>query len=281
MSICDSIKKRYIRLSKGQRKVAQFVIDNPNIIATQVASEVGRQAGVSESTVIRFCYAMDLSGFSELQQKVKDYLIEKDGVAPVAAKTRVGKKQSMPSNEVMTRDIDSIVKAMQNINEKDFNKTIDMLHSAERIFVLGVRSCAPAAFWLYTKLGAYRDRVQLMSYNAEKIAIDLTQMNEKSVLFVVGVNEQQEDVMAVVELAKRKKVKLVVITDNVPCPLQEQADLLFTIGTAEEDFIISDVAVFSLLHSIVECMVMQNKEHYESVRTENTQSIPSSLMELV
>ena len=281
MSICDSIKKKYIRLSKGQRKVAQFVIDNPNIIATQVASEVGRQAGVSESTVIRFCYAMDLSGFSELQQKVKDYLIEKDGVAPVAVKARTGKKQYVPSNEVMTRDIDSIVNAMQNINEKDFNDTIDAIHSAERIFVLGVRSCAPAAFWLYTKLGAYRDHVQLMSYNAEKIAIDLTQMNEKSVLFVVGVNEQQEDVMAVVELAKRKNVKLVAITDNVPCPIQEQADLLFTIGTAEGDFITSDVAVFSLLNSIVECMVMQNKEHYESVRTQNTQSTPSSFMQLV
>ena len=281
MSICDSIKKKYIRLSKGQRKVAQFVIDNPNIIATQVASEVGRQAGVSESTVIRFCYAMDLSGFSELQQKVKDYLIEKDGVAPVAVKTRTGKKRNIPSNEVMTRDIDSIVSAMQNINEQDFNKTIDVIHSAKRIFILGVRSCTLAAFWLYTKLGAYRDNVQLMDYNAEKIAIDLTQMNEKSVLFVVGVNEQQEDVMAVVELAKRKKVKLVAITDNVPCPIQEQADLLFTIGKAEGDLITSDVAVLSLLHSIVECMVMQNKEHYESVRTQNTQNIPSSLMQLV
>ena len=106
-------------------------------------------------------------------------------------------------------------------------------------------------------------------------------MSEKSVLFVVGVNEQQEDVMAVVELAKRKKVKLVVITDNVPCPLQEQADLLFTIGTAEGDFITSDIAVLSLLNSIVECMVMQNKDHYESIRTQNTHSMPSASMQLV
>ena len=93
MSICDSIRKKYIRLSKGQRKVAQFVIDNPNIIATQVASEVGRQAGVSESTVIRFCYAMDLSGFSELQQKVKDYLVEKEGLVPVTVKAHTEKNK--------------------------------------------------------------------------------------------------------------------------------------------------------------------------------------------
>ncbi|WP_431028255.1 MurR/RpiR family transcriptional regulator [Lysinibacillus sp. LZ02] len=281
MSICDSIKKKYIRLSKGQRKVAQFVIDNPNIIATQVASEVGRQAGVSESTVIRFCYAMDLSGFSELQQKVKEYLIEKDGAAPVTTKARAIKKQNIPCNEVMSRDIDSIVNTMQRMHEQNFNETIDLLHNANRIFILGVRSSAPAALWLYNNLASYRNNVQLMSYNTEKIAIDLTQMNEHSVLFVVGVNEQQDDVMAVVELAKRKKVKLVAITDNVPCPLQKQADLLLTTGTSEHNVMSCDIAVFSLLHSIVECMIMQYKEYYTSARTQSTHNIPNSLIEWV
>ena len=281
MSICDSIKKKYIRLSKGQRKVAQFVIDNPNIIATQVASEIGRQAGVSESTVIRFCYAMDLSGFNELQQKIKDFLIEQDGEASVLTKVHARKKYNMPSNEVMARDIDSIVNTMQNINEKDFNKTINIIHSAEQIFVLGVRSCTFAAFWLYTKLSAYRDNAQLMSYNAEKIAIDLTQMNEKSVLFVVSVNEQQEDIIAIVELAKRKKVKLVVITDHAPCLLQEQADFLFRIGSADQGFSTNDIAILSLMNAIVESMVMQNKEHYQSIRTQNATGISKSLMQLI
>ena len=280
MSICDSIKKKYIRLSKGQRKVAQFVIDNPNVIATQVASEVGRQAGVSESTVIRFCYAMDLTGFSELQQKMKDYLIEKSGSVPATLKTRVYKKQNIPCNEVMSKDVDGIISLMQKINGADFNRTIDMLHQAERIFVLGVRSSAPAALTLYHNLVSYRGEVYLMNYQSEKMAVDLTQMNGNSVLFVVGVNEQQEDVMAVVELAKRKGVKIIAITDDVPCPLQEQSDVLFAIKRAQ-GAVACDIAVFSLIHAIVECMVMQNNKHYKAGRKGNGQNITDSLMELV
>ncbi|WPK13501.1 hypothetical protein R6U77_07430 [Lysinibacillus louembei] len=74
MSICESIKRRFIRLSKGQRRVAQFVLNDPSIVTTKIASEVGRIAGVSESTVHRFCYAMDFAGYSELQKRMKEDL---------------------------------------------------------------------------------------------------------------------------------------------------------------------------------------------------------------
>ena len=77
MSICKSIQQRYIRLSKGQRKVAQFVMDHPSIVATQTAAEVGRLANVSESTVIRFCYAMELTGYVALRELLKNYLLDK------------------------------------------------------------------------------------------------------------------------------------------------------------------------------------------------------------
>lgn len=281
MSICDSIKKKYIRLSKGQRKVAQFVMDNPTIITTQVASEVGRQAGVSESTVIRFCYAMDLSGFNELQQKIKEYLIEKNGSAPQALKKRLYKKKNMPCNEVMSRDVEGIMELMQSISEPVFTQTINILHNAERIFILGMGESTPAALFLYNSLASYRDEVYLMSYKSEKMAIDLTQMNEKSALFVVEVNEHQEDVRAVVELVKRKKCKVIAIAEEEPCLLQEQADLLFTVGKGSQKVITCDIAVFSLIHAIVERMIEQHKEYYQNVNNKNEKYTAYSLMSMV
>lgn len=278
MSICDSIKKKYIRLSKGQRKVAQFVIDNPNVIATQVASEVGRQAGVSESTVIRFCYAIDLSGFSELQQKIKDYLIEKDGVAPVKARL---KKATAPAYNVMAQDVAVLESTMQNLENAVVEQAVLHLHSAQQIYILGVRSSAPAAFWLYSNLRVYRGKVNLMVYDEQKIATDLMNMDAQTVLFVVGVTEQQEDVMAIVDIAKRKGVKIMAITDSVPCPLQEKADILFTISTTLQVVTACDVAVISLLHALVTCMVEQHKEYYAETRHTNTQDIMNGLQQLI
>lgn len=74
MVVSDIIQQHFMRLSKGQRRVAQFIIDNPKIIATMIAADVGKMVGVSESTVIRLCYRLDFQGYSALQKKIREDL---------------------------------------------------------------------------------------------------------------------------------------------------------------------------------------------------------------
>lgn len=71
MTIFEVIKKKFLRLSKGQRKVAQYVLANPNQVVASNISDIVRAVGVSQSTVIRFCYALDLPGFVALQNELR------------------------------------------------------------------------------------------------------------------------------------------------------------------------------------------------------------------
>ena len=230
MSICDSVKKRYIRLSKGQRKVAQFVIDNPSVIVSQVASEVGRLAGVSESTVIRFCYAMDLSGFSELQAEMKEYVASIGG-APVPDKIAGTKKEKQHAySEVMTQDIEGISHTIELIDEKSFEQVVNLLHSGKKLHIVGFRQSAPAAFWLYNNLSMLRDRVYFIQHDADKIAQQLALMDDDSVLVVVSLNEEYEDIVTTVDIAKRKNVKIVAIRDKPLSMETEHANVLLTVA---------------------------------------------------
>ncbi len=272
MSICDSIKKSIIRLSKGQRKVAQFVIDNPNVIATQVASEVGRQAGVSESTVIRFCYAMNFSGFSELQEKMKEFLIEENGVAPAPLKKRATKKQHVYYEDVMTREMNGILNTLQLMKEEDFNNAIQWTHQAENAYILGFRKSSTAAYWLNENLQSYRKNVHLIPYDAEAIAMTIAQMSERDVLFVASLCDDHEDVMTILQIARRKKVKIIVLSETSLSSISSYADVLFVVGAEKERYTVSSVAVFSVINAIVESLVLQNKKQYEAyhIKYKNT-----------
>lgn len=105
MELFDEIKRKFIRLSRGQRKVAQFVMDKPNVVATHTAQEVGKLIGVSESTVIRFCYSMGFSGYSNLQQSIKDNLVkDKETTNNIFS---LSKKEDQLISEVMNRDVTS------------------------------------------------------------------------------------------------------------------------------------------------------------------------------
>lgn len=76
-TIQQMIQEKYQELSKSQQKVATFILKNLQIVGVHSASYVGEKAGVSETTVIRFCYALGLSGYAQLQRQVTMHLFNK------------------------------------------------------------------------------------------------------------------------------------------------------------------------------------------------------------
>ena len=269
LSICNDIKRKYIRLSKGQRKVAQFVMDNPNVVATQIASEVGRLADVSESTVIRFCYAMDLSGFSDLQDKMRAYLIDKGEMTEVKKALPTKKINSRIGADIVKQDIAGISKTFNELDEHDVEEVIQLLHNSKRIHLLGFRNSAPASFWLYNKLTMLRDQVFFIQHEADKIAQQLAIMDEDSLLIVISLDKEYEDVLTTVEIAKRKNVKIVAIRDKVLTSMSEPADTVLLVPSAHEGGVTCTIAIYAILHVLVESIVNQNPQQYGSFRTKN------------
>lgn len=263
MTICKNIKKKYIRLSKGQRKVAQFVLDNPNIVGTHTASEVGRLADVSESTVIRFCYAMDLAGFSELQDKLKEYLMEQGEAGEVKKVMPAKKIRNHIGADIVKKDIANISKTFNELNEQDVEEVVQLLHTAEKIHFIGFRQSTPVAFWMYSNVNMLRDHVHFIPHEADKIAQQLAYMDENSLLFVISLDEEYEDMATTVEIAKRKNVKIVAIRNEELTSKQEPANPVLIVPNTKESGVTCTIAIFSLLHILVESMVSQNPQQYE------------------
>ena len=279
MTICESIKKRYIRLSKGQRKVAQYVIDNPNIVATQVASEVGRLAGVSESTVIRFCYAMNLSGYSELQEKMKQHLLDKDGVVPVMPKTRTSKRQNIQFNDVLSKDMKELLAVMQQADEQQCNQAVKMIHEAKEIYVVGFQSALPVAFSFYYELSKLRARVHMLQYDVTKIKTDIMHMSDASTVVMIHLDAEQEDAIAVAELAKRKKATIVTLI-NIASPKMKQLSSEYFVLNKDKQVEDGTIAMFAFLRAFTKCLVAQFEESYDMEENERAKSFVNKLIEV-
>lgn len=265
LSICELIKRKYIRLSKGQRKVAQFVIDNPTVVATQIASEVGRLADVSESTVIRFCYAMELSGFSELQDQIKAYLIDKGEMTIVKKVLPTKKIKNQLGADIVKLNLSGISKTFNGLVESDLEQAVQLLHSAKKIHLLGFGQSAPAAFWLYNNLTMLREHVFLIQNEADHIAMQLAMMDEDSLLVVISLDEEYEDVATIVEIAKRKNVQVIAIRDKAVQP-SEPANIVLYVLSAQEGGATCTIAIYALLHVLIEEMVAQEPDRYEQFK---------------
>ena len=72
-------------LSKGQKRIAEYISCHYEKAVSMTAVMLGRQCGVSESTVVRFAMALGYEGYPEMQEKLRSMVRQR-----LTAEQRVG-----------------------------------------------------------------------------------------------------------------------------------------------------------------------------------------------
>jgi DNA-binding MurR/RpiR family transcriptional regulator len=208
LNIYEFIKRKYLRLSKGQRKVAQFILEQPQSIVNNVASEVGRLAGVSESTVIRFCYAMDLTGYSELQGKLEEYLTVVN--ATTSPKIEKASAANVIKNDMLNQ-IKCISKVIEKLDSKQIGTVLSIVQDVRKIYVAGYRENERYAQFLQHNLAAEKFNIETIEKNEFKISQALNQFDQSDLLILFGDNEIYNDTDFILQHAVAKKMKIVLV----------------------------------------------------------------------
>ena len=71
LNLLQRIEKKSSEFSKGQRRLAQYITENYDIAAYLTASKLGKEAGVSESTVVRFAYQLDYEDIQSCRRQFR------------------------------------------------------------------------------------------------------------------------------------------------------------------------------------------------------------------
>jgi DNA-binding MurR/RpiR family transcriptional regulator len=59
-------------LSRKQKRIARFILDNQELVAFSSAADVGAQTGSSAATVVRLCQALNYDGYLHLQADLRE-----------------------------------------------------------------------------------------------------------------------------------------------------------------------------------------------------------------
>ena len=106
--ISERIRAIYSTLSKGQKKIANAVLNDCDKVAYLTAARLGDLVGVSESTVVRFADELGFEGYSQFQLAVQELV--RIRLTPnqriEVTKQRIGRGDVIDS--VMNSDINKI-----------------------------------------------------------------------------------------------------------------------------------------------------------------------------
>ena len=149
--------------SKGQRRIATYILESYDKAAFMTANKLGKTVGVSESTVVRFAVDLGFDGYPSMQKAMQEMGLNRlTSVQRIeVANDRIGDQDVV--SMVLQSDMEKLRQTGDSLDRQAFLAAVNAILGAKRVFILGVRSAAPLANFLGYYLNYMLDHVHIIT----------------------------------------------------------------------------------------------------------------------
>ena len=255
------LEERYPRFSKGQKRLADYVQENYDKAAFLTAAKLGEAVGVSESTVVRFASQLGYKGYPEFQKALEELVRTKlNSIQRMeVAYGRIARGEILQT--VLQSDIEKIKQTLECADKKAFEQAVDSILEARKIYVIGIRSCAPLANFLTFYLNLVRgDVISVHTNSASEIFEQLIRINEEDVIIGISFPRYSVRTLKALEFASNRKAKVITLTDSVHSPMTIYSSCNLIAKSDMASIVDSLVAPLSVINALVVALCMKKQD---------------------
>ena len=221
----DQIQQIYPSLSKGERKVADYVRENMSAVLRMTIRELKDAVGVSEPTVFRFCQAMGYSGFKDFKISLaQGYSSYNEYFFHTDAENNATELQAL-IRKTLYSESHVIETTMRFLDETLLEAASRQLIASRRICLFGVGTsftiCNDAQRKL-TRLG-----LSVWTYNEFHSSMMLiSTMNENDVVFCISHSGITPETGEILKIAHAKGIHTILMTSFPNTPMCKYAQII-------------------------------------------------------
>ncbi len=271
-SVLQTIRAGMDSFSKGQKRIAAFILDNYDRAAFMTAAKLGETASVSESTVVRFAAQLGYDGYPDMQKALQELI---RGRLTSIQRIQVSRDQMTGSDilgSVMQRDMNSIHDVIERLDREEFERVVDKLLNAKHIYILGVRSSSFLAGYLNFYLHLIFKNVTLVQSSAAgEIYEQLVHIGPGDVLVSISFPRYSKMAIHAVEFACRRGGDVVAVTDSPMSPMYKMASASLLASSDMISFVDSMAAPLSLLNALILAVGQQRRDDLSATLAEMEQ----------
>ncbi|MEU6776942.1 MurR/RpiR family transcriptional regulator [Streptomyces sp. NPDC046759] len=216
------------RLSPGQRRIAQYLIEHITEAAFLSITELADRVGVSQPSVTRFAAAVGFSGYPALREKLQS----------IALSTLAGGPGEENRANELQAAVDAEIENLENLR-RDFADPDQIIRVGRELSrstpltVLGLRiSESLAEYFGYAARRIHPD-VRLVTRGGSVAYDALLQCREAGGTWVLAfaMPRHSQETLQAVRVARDAGLQVALVTDLALGPLADEADVVFAIGT--------------------------------------------------
>lgn len=259
-SVYDKIMEKQEEMSKAQKKIASYIIDNPETAAFLTASKLAKNVGVGEATVIRFAVFLGYQGYPDFQWHLQEALKRKWTSAERFEKTTLSSGQADSVwEEVLADDIRNIQTTLENMDHDDFQAAVDAIIQAKRIYIVAYRSAQSIGQFLEFYLDLVLQNTELIR-QADGVSEHLLDIGKDDLVIGLGFSRYTKRTIDVLNYVRERGAKTLVITDHIMSPLAPLGDIQLFASVDINSFIDSFVAPLSIINALITAVTRSEQE---------------------
>ncbi|KAE8177745.1 MurR/RpiR family transcriptional regulator [Photobacterium carnosum] len=276
--ILDTLGSLRDSLTPSARRIADYVLVQPQRVTELSIAELAQQANVGEASIIRFCKGINFKGFQDLKMKLaievatphdtEKHMLDTELTADDDAE-HIGRKLQQTINNVLG----------ETLNLLDFSELEAVacaLQQQKRIYFFGVGSSGITAEDAKNKLMRIGFDVDALTNN-HFMYMKAALLNSDDVAIGISHSGTSKETIKALALAKECGAITVALTHNPLSPLAELSDYVLINGNRQGqlqgDSIGTKITQLFVLDMIYTLLVRDNPQHTRQQKYKTTQAL--------
>ena len=262
--VVERITESMDSMSKGQKAIARYILDNYETAAYMTAAKLGEATGVSESTVVRFSMELGYEGYPHFQKVLQEELkVKLTSVQRLNAASRFSDDASVLKS-ILQADLDSLKHTYENLDDEAFSKAVKTILSAKKIYIMGLRSSSPLSSFMHFYMAIlFDDVVHIHSNSANEVFEQILPIGPGDVMIGISFPRYSTRTIQSMQYARDRGANVIVITDKADTPMTQNADVALFARSDMASFVDSLTAPLSLINALLVALGMHRKSHIQ------------------
>jgi len=215
-------------LSKSQQLIANYLLTSYDEAAFLSAADLAQHLQVSQATVVRFAKAIGYSGFPQLKRCLQD--LYRGQVSPAARLqhklAELASHQGHVLTKVMDMEVQYLMEAAHTVSLADFDRAVEIILNARRIFVRGGGPSAVLSDLLELRFRRMGIFAVSMKESARDLIEKLQLLEPEDAVIATGFHRLSSELAAVVDHAHSVGCPIILITDTLGAAFHGKVDVV-------------------------------------------------------
>ena len=274
IDILERIHASYYQLTATERRVADYVLAQPEQVKFMSITQLADECGTADATISRFCRSLKLKGFNAFKIELARHSTANVPVVHHDTETLAGR-----TRQVGKQSADAIAQTMDLVEPHQVERAVEMIEKANRCICIGSGGSAIMATTFAHLFSAVTGKFQAITDSHMQMSAVAT-MGKDDIIILFSYSGATNAGLQILELAKERGIRSVLVTRFNKSPAATLADVVLRCGSNEGPFqsgsVAAKVAQLVVMDVLYQEYCHRNRESCE----ENIQRIAAALSDM-